>query len=78
MPYDYQRQILAGYMACNIDETGDPKYYGFQNPTGRWYIMSMTATGVMLYRNGASGYAAAWTGRASGAAYQLPDAIAWT
>lgn len=44
-----------------------PNYYGYENGSGAWYIKKIddsTSPVLVRYAKGASGYAAAWTGRA--------------
>ena len=58
------------YKIADVDDTADPKYYGYTDEHGGWMIMKeVTAAGTFRYRIGRSGYAAAWVGRAAGAAY---------
>ena len=55
---------LVQYKLSNFDVSTDPKYVGYLNKGGAWYIKQITiSTGVILYAVGASGYAAAWTAR---------------
>jgi hypothetical protein len=53
-----------GYMPSDKDEASTTKYYGFMNKEGYWYIMQDTTT-TDRYIKGTSGYATAWTNRAS-------------
>ena len=54
----------AKYAFSNFDDS-EPLYVGKEDKDGAYYIMKYTAaTGIALYTKGASGYAAAWTGRA--------------
>lgn len=55
---------LSKYVASNVDDAGSPKYYGYQNGAGLWYIMK-EASNVFTYARGDSDYSTAWTGRAS-------------
>lgn len=56
----------ASYGANNIDASADPRYFGFENAAGEWYILKMASGDeILTYAKGASGYAAAWTARAS-------------
>ncbi len=65
---------LGHYQASDIDESGDPAYYGFLDKDGNWYIMEANAgSGTYRYEKGSSGYAAAWTGKA-GLTYGYFDA----
>ena len=56
--------ILGSYLASDVDESGDTKYYGFLSRSGAWYIMTVTDIATR-YSKGSSGYVAAWTGRAA-------------
>jgi hypothetical protein len=62
----------GGYMVANIDNSGDPKYYGFEDASGNYYIMKETG-GAYTYTAGTSGYSTAWTNRAS-ESYDTPSA----
>ena len=53
---------LSEYKISDIDESGDPAYYGFLDTDGSWYIMEVTATTVRYFA-GASDYVTNWTGR---------------
>jgi hypothetical protein len=67
-----QSSPLAGFLICHTDNTNDVKYYGYQSFQGAWYIMREdTPNGVYTYCFGASGYSAAWAGRAA-LTYSLP------
>lgn len=55
-----------GYEVNDQDAAANPKYYGFLNTSGRFIIMKQdTTAGTFRYYAGKSGYAAAWTQRAS-------------
>ncbi len=57
---------LGHYFASDIDESGDPAYYGFLDKAGNWYILEInTASGTYRYEVGASAYSTAWTNRAT-------------
>lgn len=56
---------LGGYVAADADEVGDPKYYGFVNAQGVWYILAVAAAGTYkYYRDSSVTYATGWAGRA--------------
>lgn len=56
----------TGYAISDKEATATYKYFGFEDADGKWYIMRKTiATNIFLYANGTSGYATAWTNRAS-------------
>jgi hypothetical protein len=62
---------LVGYRISDMDETGDPNYFGFEDKDGNWYIMEYNiALNTFRYVKDASGYAAGWAGRA-GLSYDL-------
>lgn len=68
---------LPGYVATDVDETADPKYYGFVDASGKWYIMQSTTTGSVMafrYAAGNSGYAAAWSGK-TGLTYKIINEV---
>lgn len=49
-------------------DSADPSYNGFVSSDGSWYILKQTISGDVVsfrYAKGASGYAAAWTDRAT-------------
>jgi hypothetical protein len=55
---------FEGFKISDQDVTGDPKYYGFVNHQGEWYILKEdAAAGTFRYCMGASGYAVAWAAR---------------
>jgi hypothetical protein len=61
--------LLARYRCADLDESGDPKYYGFIDTDGAWYILRYNvASGQIRYAKGASGYTIAWA-NASGQSY---------
>lgn len=58
--------LLDGYSMSDFDTSSDPSYIGYTDASGAWYIIKMTnSTGQCRYVKGASGYATAWTNRAS-------------
>jgi len=60
------------YLPVDIDESGDPKYYGFLSRNGDWYIMKISGGNIIRYVAGnTQGYQTAWTGRA-GLTYDYP------
>lgn len=69
---DYQRVYhkVGGHQTIfeisDENIAGDPSYFGYLNETGGWIIQQRTeSTGAYRYVIGQSGYAAAWTARAS-------------
>jgi len=56
---------LGGYVIADQDEAGDPKYYGFVNAQGHWYILAINTDGsYKYYRSSSVAYATGWAGRA--------------
>lgn len=56
----------TGYSWQDYEKTGTYVYVGYESTGGAWYIYRRTiATNARLYATGASGYATAWTNRAS-------------
>ena len=56
---------LAHYHCNDIDDVGDPMYFGYTDKSGNWYILEYNDTnGTLRYEVGTVGYAANWTGRA--------------
>lgn len=62
----FNRQFVSSYQPSDVDQASDPKYYGFLAADGSWYIMEEnTAAGTYRYVRSTSGYATAWTNRAT-------------
>jgi len=55
--------LTVKYKITDIDDAGSPKYFGFTDKDGNWFIMSLTTTEAR-YARSTSGYATNWTGRA--------------
>lgn len=56
----------SGFGISDKESTSTYKYFGFEDAAGKWYILRKTiATNAFLYAYGTSGYATAWTNRAS-------------
>ena len=54
------------YLAHNIDDANDTKYFGFVDFREAWIVMrQVESTGVIRYAVGTSAYEAGWTGRAA-------------
>lgn len=67
--------IVDQYVLTNYDPTSDPMYFGFLKDDGSWFMQKVSSTSfIVLYATGASGYAAAWTGRA-GLTYDTYDHV---
>lgn len=57
---------LGGYAISEIDDAGDPSYYGYVDKDANWYIMQENvAAKTYRYAKGTTGYPANWTGRAA-------------
>lgn len=57
---------IQGYEPSDMDDSADPEYYGFTNKDGAYYIMRINvASGAIRYSVGSSGYALAWTNKAT-------------
>lgn len=56
---------LFDFRVSDIDTASDPKYYGYLNRRGEWYVMREAADGTFRYAYGRTGYAAAWTDKAN-------------
>ena len=55
-------------MFQNLDEAGDPQYYGYLREDGEYYFMKLTTAGVAQYfksNTTTQAYDAAWTARAA-------------
>ena len=55
--------ILSPYKISDLDDAGTPKYFGFTDKEGNWFIMQLTQTGAR-YARGTQNYPANWTARA--------------
>jgi hypothetical protein len=59
------------FLIHDLDESGDPAYYGFLNRSGQWYIIEATSETTFRYASQESvgssnrAYTDAWTNRAS-------------
>lgn len=65
---------MSGFLLCNLDESGDPQYYGYENVYGAWIIMKVTTAGVTTYAYGTSNYGTAWTDKGS-QDYDIPSVV---
>lgn len=65
----YVNGLLDAYKVMETDEpTAGPRYYGFQDDEGAWYIMKETISGdtkTYRYTKGADSFSTNWTGRAA-------------
>lgn len=53
------------YYIHEVDESADPRYYGYADHMGSWIIMQQTiATGAHRYATGKSSFPTNWTGKA--------------
>jgi len=58
--------VVADYKVADIDETSNPRYYGYTARGGVWYIIKEdTTVGSFRYCSGKIDYATNWTGRAA-------------
>jgi len=57
-------RIGFSYYIHEVDESGDPRYYGYVDHRGAWIIMQQNrATGAHRYCAGKSDFSTNWTGR---------------
>jgi hypothetical protein len=64
---DFQNFLAnwGAYLPCDIDDASNPKYYGFADIEGKWYILEENTTNkTYRYIKGSSGYVTNWTNRA--------------
>lgn len=54
--------LLDGYRSYDYDEDSDPKYYGFLDTAGNWYIMRVTSNFSEFVR-GTTNIATNWANR---------------
>ena len=55
-----------GYEISDLDTAGSPKYYGFLDEIGNWYIIQMYDTAVRYVRgSSADSYPTMWANRAT-------------
>lgn len=59
-----QSKPTDAYALSNIDDTTSTEYYGYEDKDGNWYIKKL-ASNAITFTKGPSGYATAWTNRAS-------------
>ena len=57
-----EKKPTDGYEISNIDDAGNPQYYGFIKKTGAWYIMQKNS-GSFLYAKGNDSYTTNWAAR---------------
>ncbi len=59
------QDFYNNFKITDVDDSSDPKYYGYLNKEGGWIIMKeTTSAGTFRYISGESDYATNWTGRA--------------
>lgn len=56
---------LDQYKIADVDDATSPKYYGFTNKDGYWYILKNTSDTTFRYVKGTTDYVTAWTDRAA-------------
>ena len=66
--FDTRNHLLSylstNYVTSDVDESSNPRYYGYLSNTGAWIIMEQnTATGAVRYAQGKSDYPTNYTGR---------------
>lgn len=59
-----EKQPTDGYTITEVDDDGNPSYYGFLHKTGAWYITKEDSSGSYRYAKGPSSFSTNWTGRA--------------
>ena len=58
--------VIDSYRISDIDDAGDPQYYGFLDKYGNWYILQMTDTTARYTKGDTySDYATNWANRVS-------------
>jgi hypothetical protein len=56
----------ATFLIHDIDESGDPRYYGYSNSDGSWVIQEYNeGNGTFRYQSGKRNYSTNWTNKAS-------------
>jgi len=61
-----REDLTRKYNIADKDDSSNPKYYGFTDYEGNWYILrENTTTKTYRYVNGDSDYETNWTNRAS-------------
>lgn len=68
----FYQSPMSGFLLCNLDEDGDPQYYGYENIYGAWIIMKAVESGETTYAYDTGGYSAAWSNKAT-QTYALPS-----
>lgn len=59
-------QATDGFELSDVDDAGNPSYYGYLKDDGSWYIKRYDAAANQFrYTKGASAYGTAWTNRVS-------------
>lgn len=55
---------IAGFRLSDMDDAGDPSYYGYVNRDGAWYILRInSAEKTFRYSANRFGYTTNWTNR---------------
>ena len=55
---------VDSYRISDMDDTSDPKYFGYLDKFGNWFIMQLTSTTVR-YCRGYQNYTDKWTNRST-------------
>ena len=56
---------LEEFHINDVDDAAIPKYYGFEDKGGNWYILRESPSGAYRYSKGDSSYSTNWTNRGS-------------
>lgn len=66
----------VSFLPCRVDDTSDPKYYGFASVSGSWMIMRQTESiGAFQYCFGKRDFLTHWGNRAGLTYRELWEAI---
>ena len=68
---DVNTNPTSGYKASDIDNAGNPEYYGFIKAGGSWYVLRITDGVYLRYCKGDTDYTGNWTNRGISLTYQL-------
>ena len=63
--FDVFANPTTKYKASDIDDVGNPEYYGFLRDDGGWYILKITDGNNMRYCKGDTDYSTNWNNRAT-------------
>ena len=71
---NFYKSPMAGFLLCNVDESGDPKYYGYESPAGSWIVMRSVGSITFKYAYGHGNYEGNWLDKAN-LTYDVPSVI---